>query len=365
MLKKKLALVLVMLMVFSTFSISMADTDVELPLKEIDLDGNDNGNDDDFEADVEDFEEWPLEVFVRELGKYVPYGDYMSGEDIPALPDGEYKVKENKVEGFYNYGPDEYEFEVLGSEVTFYDEEDEVVEEPLFQNVGPFNETETFWAMPGEWIETDDGEEFVADSSFETFGKSWGGFIPFSDGEVDLRNHEGLKVGTVTFATSTETTTATFNIQLDDYQLLEYHIHVTDKFEEKQVKGHKDETYSVRPGQFNDKSDGFAGFEDEFQITIPIPEDDVEEPEGFYVAVHGVIGIPVGEMPETLPSEVVEEVVVPEGVIVVEDWKDKEEIAPSDRGNKLGVIKKENPDFYDFFKELDKKGGSWKKFKVE
>ncbi len=57
-------------------------------------------------------------------------------------------------------------------------------------------------------------------------------------------------------------------------------------------KDHKDNTQSARPGQFNDKSDGFAGFEDEVLITVP----EVEEGIDLFVAVHGEVGIPGGDV---------------------------------------------------------------------
>ncbi len=356
MLKKKFALVLVMLMVFSTFSVSMAgegDVPVELPIKLVDADGN---------LTDEDFEEvdgWPLELYEKIDGKYVQIGLFESGTTVD-LEDGMYKVKEMKMDGYLPYGPDEYEIEVLDSVVTYYLDDDEFTDELVFKNVGPFEMVEGFWAIPGEFdVDEFDEDTFVIDEdTFTAFGKSWGGFFEFDpEGEpVPLVGGQTIDVGTVEFSS----TTATFQLNVAtgtmQYQLLEYHIHVTEEFVDdkdngkKQVKDHKDDTQSARPGQFNDKSDGFAGFEDEVLITVP----EVEEEVVLFVAVHGEVGVPGGDAfnPEDFEENFAffDEVIQTD---VVEMFPED----PHERGNKFGhedVEKPEDP------KERGNKFGHYK-----
>lgn len=361
MFKKKIALILVMLMVVSTFTWTFAaDTvEVQLPEKEVS-----EGDDEDFDT----VDEWALELYQKISNKYVLIGVYESGKELD-LEEGKYKVKEMKFDGYYPYGPSAYTFEVVDDEFIYEDMDEGDV--PVFQNVGPFEMVEGFWAMPGEWDEED--EEFNLDENeFTEFGRSWGGYFEFDefeDEDVPLINGDDKLVGEVELTT----TTATFTIELgfepedvdaEDYQLLEYQIHFFDEkdMDEKPFKEHNDGEYSVSLGSFEFKSDGFVGFGDmEFAI-----DHDGED----YVAVHGEIGVPGGD--EFDFSDIDFGAIDPEeeldgdlsdGIIEYEgNWKD---IEPSERGNKLGHIKKQDPDLYELYKELDKKGGTWKKYRID
>lgn len=373
MLKKKLALLLVMLLVASTFTITFGDVveepetiEVQLPEKEVSP-----GDDEDFD----EVDEWALKLYQKMDKKYMLIGIYESGAEVD-LEEGLYKVKEMKFDGYYPYGPDAYEFEVYeeDDDLMFMYEDMDEGDVPVFQNVGPFMETEGFWAMPGEWNEED--EAFDVDGDFEKFGKSWGGYFPVEEElTVPLVNGGGMVVGEV----EVTTTTATFQIDFEyepeegddlDYQLLEYHMHFfdEDEMDEKPFKEHKENEYSVSLGHFMYKSDGFVGFDEAIEVALD------EEMDKEFVAIHGEIGVPAGEDFEfdfdvefgAIDPEEEEDVdeELPEGIEPVEgDWK--EVIPPSERGNKMGHIKKENPDLFELYKELDKKGGTWKKYKIE